>query len=422
MSAGIISVGDELISGQVQDSNFPFLARQLGQLGITVQSHLTVGDCHHRLTEALGHLCQSCQLVLLTGGLGPTSDDITRYALSEVLCSPLKMDQQALEQIEQHFVRLNRPMTEVNRIQAMIPASAKIIENSWGTAPGIAARLGQTHIFALPGVPHEMRAMFSQKVEPELRQLGLAGKTIITTRLHCCGTGESNVFTLIQDLMERAGNPLVGITVQDGIISISITAQADSPQAARRLLNEKCRLIAARLGEYLFGQDEQTLAQVVGELLTRKKQTLALAESCTAGLIAKLLTDIPGASKFFVAGVAAYADEAKSRLLGVPEELLRHHGAVSPECARAMAAGAMACTGVDWALAVTGIAGPEGSTNEKPVGLVYIGLAQKDFADQEKLIAVKEWRFAGSRQHIRARASVSALDMLRRALLQKQKQ
>ena len=419
MSAGIISVGDEILSGQVQDTNFPFLASQLARLGITVQSHLTVGDCRKRLTQALGNLCSDCQLVLLTGGLGPTGDDITRYALSEALGSPLQMDQQSLQQIEQFFSQINRPMIEVNRIQAMIPASARAIENSCGTAPGIAAKLGQTQLFALPGVPHEMRAMFSRYVEPALQQLGLAGRAILSSKLHCCGTGESNIFDLIRDLMEASSNPQVGITAQDGIISVQITARADSPQAATAMLEEKRGLIASRLGEYLFGQDEQTLAQAVGELLIRKNQTLALAESCTGGLMAKNLTDMPGASKFFVADLVAYANQAKTRLLGVPEEVINRHGAVSPECAEAMALGAIRRSGADWALAVTGIAGPAGGTEEKPVGLVYLGLARKDPADQATLIAVKEWRFSGDRRHIRARISAAGLNMLRQALLQR---
>ena len=419
MSAGIISVGDEILSGQVQDSNFPFLATQLGRLGISVHSHLTVGDCRNRLPQALGNLCRDCQLVLLTGGLGPTGDDITRYALSEVLDSPLQMDQQSLEQIEQYFSQLKRPMIEVNRIQAMIPASARAIANSCGTAPGIAAKLGQTQLFALPGVPHEMRAMFSRYVEPALQQSGLAGRAIISSKLHCCGTGESNVFDLIRDLVEGYSNPQIGITAQDGIITVQIKARADSPQAATALLEKKRGLIASRLGEYLFGQDEQTLAQAVGELLIRKNQTLVLAESCTGGLMAKRLTDMPGASRFFVADLVAYANRAKTQLLGVPEELINRHGAVSPECAGAMAVGAIRRSAADWALAVTGIAGPAGGTDEKPVGLVYVGLARKDLSDQATVIAVEEWRFTGDRQHIRARISAAGLNMLRQALLQR---
>ncbi|MCK4850882.1 MAG: competence/damage-inducible protein A, partial [Phycisphaerae bacterium] len=191
MSAGIISQGDEILSGQVQDSNFPFLAQKLAKLGITVQAHLVLGDSAGRLTQAIKNLSASCQLVLVTGGLGPTADDITRYALSEALGSPLQMDQSALGQIEQYFARLKRPMSPVNRVQAMIPAAARSIENSWGTAPGIAAKLGQTHIFALPGVPHEMRAMFSDRIEPELRRLRLAESAIVSRSLHCCGAGES---------------------------------------------------------------------------------------------------------------------------------------------------------------------------------------------------------------------------------------
>ncbi len=418
MSAGIISVGDEMLSGRTQDTNFPFLARQLHLMGITVDAHLTVPDCRRRLAEALSQLCQSCQLVLITGGLGPTSDDITRYSLTDVLSSPLQMHQEALHRIEAIFARLSRPMAQANRIQAMIPASADIIVNSCGTAPGIAAKLDDTHIFALPGVPHEMRTMFADHVEPAIKQLGLAERAIVSIRLHCCGIGESDIFALIEDLMDRSGNPLLGITVQDGIITINITAHADSPQAAQLLADEKNRLLASRLGQFLFGRDDQTLPQLVGEMLIRKKQTLALAESCTGGLIAKLLTDIPGSSRFFLADLVTYSNQAKISLLGVPEEVLTQHGAVSPQCAHAMAAGAASRTDADWTLAVTGIAGPDGGTEEKPVGLVYIALAKKKPPNKADIVDVKELKFTGTRDHIRSRVAVISLDILRRALLQ----
>ena len=416
MSAGIISQGDEILSGQVQDTNYPFLARELAKLGIAIQSHLVLGDSADRLAQAIRGLSGTSEVILLTGGLGPTEDDVTRYALSEVLASPLQLDEPALAQIEQHFARLKRPMSSVNRVQAMIPAAARIIENRWGTAPGIAAKLGQTHIFALPGVPHEMRAMFAECIEPELRRLGLAESAIVSRSLHCCGAGESDIFNLIKDLMHRSENPQLGITANDGIITVSITARADSPGAALGLLEEKAGEISSRLSQYLFGQDQQSLAQVVGEILVSKNQSLAVAESCTGGLIGKLLSDAPGSSKFFLADLVTYANQAKIQLLTVPESILDKHGAVSAEGARAMANGAIARTGVDWALAVTGIAGPDGGTSEKPVGLVFIALARKDSSGKPVDIDVQECRFTGDRQHIRLRASHAALDSLRRAL------
>ena len=416
MSAAIISVGDEILSGRTQDTNFPFLARQLHLLGITVDAHLTVPDSCPQLTDALAARCKTCRLVLITGGLGPTNDDITRFALSDVLASPLHLHQAALQQIEALFARLNRPMTQVNRVQAMIPASADIIENSCGTASGIRAHLGDTHIFALPGVPHEMRTMFTDHVAPAITALGLAQASLAVTYLHCCGTGESNIFTLIEDLMDRPGNPLVGITVQDGIVTISVTASADSVQAARLLLDQKNRLLEARLGEFLFGRDDQTLPQVVGDLFIRKNQTLALAESCTGGLIAKLLTDVPGSSGFFLADLVTYSNQAKIDLLDVPQEILVQHGAVSSACARAMAAGAISHTHADWSLSVTGIVGPDGGTSDKPVGLVYIALAKNTPQNEPQLLDVKELRFTGTRSHIRSRVAVAALDLLRHAL------
>lgn len=416
MSAAIISQGDEILSGKVPDSNFPFLAQELAKIGITVQTHLTLGDSTADLTRAISSLSVTSELVLVTGGLGPTEDDVTRFALAEALGSPLELDQRALEQIEQHFARIKRAMNPANRVQAMIPAAGRVIENAWGTAPGIVAKLGKTHIFALPGVPHEMRAMFAERVEPELRELGLAGSAVLSRSLHCCGAGESDIFELIKDHMHRPANPQVGITANDGVITVGIVARADSPGKALELLQEKSQQIRSRLGDYYFGQDQQSLAQVVGQMLVDKKQSLALAESCTGGLIGKLLTDGPGASEFLLADLVTYANQAKVELLSVPEDILQKHGAVSVQCAQAMAQGVIARTGADLALAITGIAGPDGGTSEKPVGLVFIALARKDPSSQSVDIEVKEWRFTGDRQHIRLRASHAALEMLRRAL------
>ena len=216
--------------------------------------------------------------------------------------------------------------------------------------------------------------------------------------------------------MHRPTNPQVGITANDGVITVGIVAKGDSAGAALELLKKKSGEIRSRLGDYYFGQDKQSLAQVVGELLVSKKQSLALAESCTGGMIGKLLTDEPGASEFLLADLVTYANEAKVELLGVGEDILEKYGAVSAQCARAMAAGVIDRTGADWALAVTGIAGPDGGTSEKPVGLVFVGIARKDSSGQAVDIEVKEWRFTGDREHIRLRASHGALETLRRAL------
>ena len=353
----------------------------------------------------------------MTGGLGPTADDITRYALSEALESPLEMDGRAVMQIEEYFARLDRRLNEVNRVQAMIPRGGRAIENCWGTAPGIAAELGQAHIFALPGVPHEMRAMFSERIAPELRELGLAGSAVVSRSLQCSGAGESDIFELIRELMGRGENPQVGITANDGVISVGITARGDSAELAWELLEEKSGEICSRLGEYVFGRDEQSLGQVVGERLISRNQSLAVAESCTGGLIGKLLTDVPGASEFLLADVVTYGNRAKIELLGVAKNILNKHGAVSAECARAMVAGVIERMGADWGMSVTGIAGPGGGTSEKPVGLIYIGMAGKNLSGWAVGVDVREFRFRGDRGHIRLRASHAALDLLRRGLL-----
>ena len=263
--------------------------------------------------------------------------------------------------------------------------------------------------------------MFAGQVLPELARLGLTGKGIVSTRIHCFGAGESDIFNLIDDLMPRPANPQVGITAHDGVITVSITALEDTPEMGRQMLAEAGQTICLRLSDYVFGRDEQTLAQVVGRMLIAKRQSLALAESCTGGLIGKMLTDTPGASEFFLADLVTYAKSAKIALLSVPEAAIETHGSVSPQCAEAMAAGAVERTGADWALAVTGIAGPDGGSEQKPVGLVYIGLAQKGQDGKGRLLEVRESRFPAGREHVRTRTALTALDMLRRTLIAQDK-
>jgi nicotinamide-nucleotide amidase len=303
-------------------------------------------------------------------------------------------------------------MLAANQVQAMLPRGGRALANTCGTAPGIAIDLAGVACFAMPGVPFEMKQMFEHEVRPALTGRGTES-VLLTRQLHCFGRGESDIGQDIRDLMAPDRNPLVGTRAGLGVITLRIDARAADRATAEIMLNDVERELRLRLGEVIYASEDESLAAAVGNLLVAGGQTVAVAESCTGGLIGQLLTDVSGSSRYFLGGVMAYADEAKSRLLGVPEELIRSCGAVSPEVAAAMANGATAAFGSDWAVSVTGIAGPTGGSPYKPVGLVYVG-----YGTPSK-IQVEECRFGERtpRAVIRERAARSALNQLRLSLL-----
>ncbi len=403
MQAVIIAVGDELISGATLDTNSAELSTRLTALGIGVRRHLTVGDDTGQVAAAIGAATAEAEVVIVTGGLGPTIDDISRGGLAEAMGVELVEDPRQIERIAAFFTARGRRMKPSNRTQSLIPAGAEAIDNDWGTAPGIAAKLGKARVFVLPGPPHEMRAVFGARVEPNLATDG----AIVSRCIQTFGTGESDVGERIADLMDRNANPTVGTTVKDGVITIRITARAPEQAVARELAEASAAEVTRRLGELVFGEGDQTLPAVVGHALQRAGETLAVAESCTGGLLGKLLTDPAGASAWFVGGTIAYANEIKVDHVGVPAEALAEHGAVSEPVARALAEGVRQRFGADWGVAITGIAGPAGGSAEKPVGLVYIAVANGSGAD------VRRHTFIGSRDRIRQRAAMTALNHLR---------
>jgi len=411
--AAILAIGTELTLGQTVDTNTAWLAGQLAAIGIRAARHLTVADERTDIRDALLEAAGSFDLLLASGGLGPTADDLTRHALAEAAGVELVLDPLSLEQIRAFFARRNRPMPTANRVQAMIPRGGRAIENTCGTAPGIFIELRGRPCWALPGVPFEMQAMFTRDVLPGLRA-AVRGRVLRTRVLHCFGLGESDIGERIADLMQRGRNPEVGTTASLGVISIRINAAADSEVAATALLDDAERELRTRLGQVVCGRDEDTLASVVGELLLAAGATLATAESCTGGLLGKLLTDISGSSRYYLGGVVSYADEAKKKLLGLPADLLAEHGAVSAPVAREMAASARRVFSSTYAISVTGIAGPTGGTPVKPVGLVYLGLASPDGLDVRELQLGSD----SPREVIRARAAGAALNLLRRKLLE----
>ena len=409
MKAMIIAVGDELLSGKTVDTNSAYLAGQLALRGIETAGHRTVGDNTAAIADAVTDAAGRADVVLVTGGLGPTADDLTRQALARATGGELVLDETCAAQIEAFFARRGREMAEVNRIQAMIPAGAEPLANACGTAPGIAAEIGRARVFVMPGVPIEMREMFAAAVAP---RLGASGITIRQRLLHAYGTGESNIGSMIADLMaDRDGAVTVGTTVADGLITVRITARAPGEDEAASLADTVADDVQRRLGTLLVGRDGQTMAPAVGRLLAARGQTLATAESCTGGMIAQMITDVPGASAYYLGGVIAYANEVKTAQLGVSAEALADHGAVSEQVAEAMALGGRRRFDSDWAIGVTGIAGPDGGTDDKPVGLVYIALAGADRC------AVHRHVFPHGRQQMRHRTALAALNHLRLALL-----
>jgi len=410
MRAVILAVGDELTSGLKVDTNSAALSARLAARGLATVRHETVGDDAGALAAALRRAAADAEVVIVTGGLGPTEDDLTRHALAEAMGADLVTDARSLERIAGFFAARGRPMSDSNRRQALIPAGAEAIDNDGGTAPGIAARLGVADVFVLPGPPGEMIPMFDRSVAPRLPDAG----AIVRRRLHCFGAGESNIAERIADLMVRGRNPQVGTTASGGVITVHVVARSGAPAGARAAADATADEIASRLRTLIFGADGRTLPEAVGDALAAAGQTLATAESCTGGMIAESITDAPGASAWFRGGVVAYANAAKADLLGVAPDLIAAHGAVSEPVAAAMADRARRALGADWSVAVTGIAGPAGGSDDKPVGLVFIAVASAGAT------AVHRHQFAGARDAVRRRAALTALNHLRLALAEAQ--
>jgi len=416
MQAIILSIGDELVLGQTIDTNSAWLSQQLAQVGCAVVAHVTVADDQKEIERAIVDASARSDWLIVSGGLGPTEDDLTRQALAAVLGEPLELQQEWVDQLNRFFRARGRAMPESNRIQAMIPRGARAIANSAGTALGIDVTLqravplgGGCRIMVVPGVPKEMMRMFDAHLLPAIRAAG-GGAVILSRTLHTFGLGESHLAEKLGKLMNRDRNPSVGTTVSGGIVSLRVNARFDSADEAQRQLESTCAACREALGDLIFGQDGQSLQEVVGELL-REKGTVSTAESCTGGLVAKMLTDVPGSSRYFSYGWVTYANEAKHNLLGVSDDLLNQHGAVSEPVVRAMAESARQRSGSSYSLAISGIAGPDGGSDEKPVGTTWIALVSPDST------AARRFVLPGDREMIRDRAAKTALGWLRFKLM-----
>ena len=408
MEAIILSIGNELTTGQTVDTNTAWLARQASELGIHVSRHATVADDLEPLREEIRQATTKADLVLVSGGLGPTEDDLTRQALADAMGVNLEMREEHVERIRAFFTARGRPMPDSNKVQAMFPAGSDAIDNTCGTAPGIKAACGRATVFVMPGVPREMQEMYRLAVRPFL--IGKTGSArMLATTIHTFGAGESDVGELIRDLMDRKRNPTVGTTAKQGIISVRIHSYGANEDEARSRLDQTAAEVRKRLGTLVYGQDEDTLASAAGRLLKVKGKTLATAESCTGGLIAKLMTDVPGSSDYFRQGLVTYANEAKMRLLGIPAGLIQKYGAVSHEVAEAMATETRLRGETECAISVTGIAGPGGGSTQKPIGLVYIGLADAGGCEVTRHLFGEHL----TRAEVRERAASTALNRLR---------
>lgn len=412
--AEIISVGTELLLGQITDTNATYICQRLAECGIPVYFRQTVGDNFDRVQQAFRLAWSRAELVVFTGGLGPTEDDLTKEAVATALGTDLVEDAGSLAHLEQFFARRGRTMTPNQRRQALLPRGAVAIPNRWGTAPGVFWEVGGHVVVMVPGVPREMRGMVDEFLIPELRRKGWVGQDVIRSRvLRTVGIGEGQLEELVRDLLHTT-NPTVAPLAHLGEVHLRITARG-TPEEVERMLDEVEARLRQRLGDAVYGRDEDTLDAVVARLLRETGVTVAVAESCTGGLLAKRLTSVPGSSAYFLGGVVAYSNGAKEHLLGIPRDLLARFGAVSSEVAEAMARGAREKFGADLGLGVTGVAGPGGGTEQKPVGRVFLALADAEGARSVRADFGQE----PGREGVRRLASQAALNLLRRELLRR---
>lgn len=409
MVAEIIAVGTELLLGEILNSDSQFLARELSKLGINVYYQTVVGDNEERLTQTINTALSRSDLVITSGGLGPTHDDITKETLAAAMGVELKLNEACLHDMEAYFARLNRPMVQVNVKQAVMPVDCIVLKNNNGTAPGgIIEKDGKIAIF-LPGPPNEIVPMYRESVAPYLA--AKSEEILFSKTLRIIGIGESNVEEKLSEFMQNSTNPTVAPYAKTDEVTLRITAKCKNEQEAEKLIAPAEEKIRSVLGDAVYGVDDDTIFAAVCRLLKEKKMKIAFAESCTGGLLAEKLTSVPGASEVLEQSFVTYSCAAKHELLGVNEVALSEFGAVSEQVARAMAEGIKKRSGADIGVSVTGVAGPDSDEKGNPVGLVYIGIAGKNGT------IVKKFTFAGTRERIRMRACVNAYAAVREYLM-----
>lgn len=410
MDAEIIGVGSELLLGQIANTDAQYISQRLSQLGINVYYHTVVGDNRNRIIEALNNATNRVDLIFTTGGLGPTMDDLTKEALAEFLNIPLVLHQPSIEAMEEFFSKRGRTISENNYKQAYFPQDALVLPNNHGTAPGAIVEYNGKIYIILPGPPNELQPMFRDFVIPYLESK--SHEKITSRILKVYGIGESVMEERIKDLLANQTNPTIAPLAGPSELTLRLTAKTPRGEDPYRLIEPLETVIRERLGDVVYGIDDDTLESVVIRLLIESNKTIATAESCTGGLIAERITSIPGASNAFIEGIITYSNQSKIDRLGVLRETLKKHGAVSPETAKEMVEGIFRTTDADIGVAVTGIAGPGGGTKDKPVGLVYIGIGEKG-GD----IRVSAHNLLGERKRIQQAAASIALNSVRRMLL-----
>lgn len=400
--AEVIAVGSEILLGQIHNGHAQTISQIFAEHGFFVFHHSAVGDNQLRIEKALELAAKRSNVVVVTGGLGPTVDDLTKEALAAFLRRPLELSQKALSDLYAYFSDRKKEMPEENIKQAYGIAGGELMDNPNGTAPGQYVFDNGVHYFLLPGPPLEMKPMLENDVIPRLRLIFSHRQVVVSRVLHFCGIGESDVDEQISDLT-TSSNPTLAPLAGEGEMLLRITASAEHIGSAESLIFPIESLLRERFGRFIYGVDNDTLPRVVGDVFVRHGHTLAVAESCTGGMVSKMLTDVPGASAWFHGGVIAYANEIKMSVLGVPVHTLETYGAVSEQTAVAMATQVRNICRTTYGLSITGIAGPAGGSTEKPVGLVFIGIATPS---ETKVVRVQ---FRGSREQIRIRAAKQAL-------------
>lgn len=415
--AVVIAVGDEIVLGQQIDTNSAHISSRLAEMGVTTARHVTVPDDQDAIARAIADAIDEADLIIVTGGLGPTKDDLTRAALADVLGCPLVQDDRATDDISTYFKAMDRTPPESVFVQALRPATARMLANNHGTAPGLHARIaydgipaGSADVFCFPGPPRELNPMFETYVAATLLERATI-PSIAQRVIRTFGLGESAVADRLGDLMTRTNDVLVGTTASQGIVSIRIRSQSQTPMTTREAeqsVEDTAAKVYGLLSPVIYGENDDTLAHAVVKLLRDRGETLTIAESCTGGLVGAAITSVSGASSVFDASLVTYSNAAKGAVLDVSEATLERYGAVSGVCAQEMVAGALEISGATHAIAITGIAGPTGGTPDKPVGTVWIAVDADSYE-----IDARRFLFKGHREEIRAHAVNAALGLLR---------
>ena len=409
MKAELISIGTELLLGDIVNTNAQFLAKELATLGIDVYHQCVIGDNEERVLRAFKEAFDRCDIIITTGGLGPTQDDLTKELGAKYFNKKMILHEPSLEWIKKYLDIKDEEALEANKKQAYFPEGATILLNEKGTAPGAIISENNKTLIILPGPPKEMKSMFNNHVVKYLSDM--TGEVIKSKTLRIFGIGESLMAKKINDIIQNSTNPTVAPYAKDYEVTLRVTAKEKNEEKCEALINPKCEEIKSILGEYIYGEGETSLDTVVAELLYKKKLSISTAESCTGGMVAATLISYPGISDVFKEGAVTYSNEAKMKRLGVKEETLNNFGAVSEETAREMAEGISREAKTDIGISTTGIAGPGGGTEEKPVGLVYIGVCIKGN------VIVEKFNFTGDREAVRKKATMNALNILRKELI-----